>query len=69
MLSHVDTTHGLDVAQHTGLTLLDGSVRLQSAVISFGDTFFATAALTIAAMPLILLLGKSDSSKAAEPAH
>lgn len=45
-------------AQHQALSLLDGSVSLQSAVLSFGDTFRVTAILILCTLPLVLLLGR-----------
>ena len=48
----------LDEAKQKALAMLDGVVNLQSAVLSFGDTFWATAALILASLPLVLLLGK-----------
>jgi DHA2 family multidrug resistance protein len=46
-------------AHARALALLDGAVRQQAAVLSFGDTFWATAALILLSLPLVLLLGKS----------
>ena len=48
----------LDEAKHKALALLDGIVNMQAAVLSFGDTFWATSALLCCALPLVLLLGK-----------
>ncbi|APR82371.1 Inner membrane component of tripartite multidrug resistance system [Minicystis rosea] len=48
-----------DEARARALALLDGSVSLQGMVMSFGDTFWATGALVIGTLPLVLLLGKS----------
>jgi DHA2 family multidrug resistance protein len=45
-------------ARAKALTLLDGSVNIQAAVLSFGDTFWATGVLIVATMPLVLLLGR-----------
>ncbi|MFO0555536.1 MAG: DHA2 family efflux MFS transporter permease subunit [Polyangiaceae bacterium] len=51
---------GMDAnaAHSAALKLLDGSVRAQAAVISFGDTFFATAVLILVSLPLVLLLSR-----------
>lgn len=51
---------GVDLvtAKQQALMLLSGSVRRQAAVMSFGDTFWLTAALVLFSMPLIFLLGK-----------
>jgi DHA2 family multidrug resistance protein len=46
------------LAHAKALALLDGSVSLQAAVMSFGDTFWATGALIVLTLPLVLLLGK-----------
>ena len=45
-------------AHQKALALLDGGVSMQAAVMSFGDTFWATGALIILTLPLVLLLGK-----------
>jgi MFS transporter, DHA2 family, multidrug resistance protein len=51
---------GADVAtaRARALAMLDGSVNVQAAVMSFGDTFWATAILVVVTLPLVLLLGK-----------
>jgi DHA2 family multidrug resistance protein len=56
---------GFDVntAHNIALKALDGMVSVQSAVQSFNDTFWATAVLIVATLPLVLLLGKSASGK------
>jgi DHA2 family multidrug resistance protein len=46
-------------AHARALALLDGAVNQQAAVLSFGDTFWATGALILISLPLVLLLGKS----------
>jgi DHA2 family multidrug resistance protein len=45
-------------AKHRALLMLDGLVNQQAAVLSFGDTFRATAVLIFLTLPLILLLGR-----------
>jgi DHA2 family multidrug resistance protein len=52
--------HGFDYAsaKQRALMMLDGLVSQQAAVLSFGDTFRATAVLIFATLPLIFLLGK-----------
>jgi DHA2 family multidrug resistance protein len=40
------------------LRLLDGGVDAQAAVMSFGDTFWLTAAMFLVTLPLVFLLGK-----------
>lgn len=59
---------GVDAAaaHEIALKSIDGSVRVQAAVMSFNDTFWATGVLFITALPLVLLLGKGG--KAAIPA-
>jgi DHA2 family multidrug resistance protein len=56
-------------AKLQALTLLDGSVNLQAAVMSFGDTFLATAAMIVAALPLLLLLRKPDKGAKVDVGH
>lgn len=46
-------------ARAKALALLDGMVNQQAAVMSFGDTFWATAALIVVFFPLIFILGKA----------
>jgi DHA2 family multidrug resistance protein len=45
-------------SQLKALRLLDGTVDVQAAVMSFGDTFWLTAAMFLLTLPLVLLLGK-----------
>jgi len=45
-------------AHDKAMKLLDGSVNLQAAVMSFADTFWAVGALIVLTLPLVLLLGK-----------
>ena len=49
--------------------LLDAVVSQQSAVMSFGDTFWATAALIVVTLPLVLLLGKPQAGAKVEIGH
>jgi DHA2 family multidrug resistance protein len=57
-------------AKHRALMILDGMVNQQAAVLSFGDTFRATAALIIVTLPLVMLLGKpSRGAKMSADAH
>jgi MFS transporter, DHA2 family, multidrug resistance protein len=53
-------SHGFDpaAAKQRALMMLDGLVNLQASVLSFGDTFRATAVLILLTLPLIFLLGK-----------
>ena len=48
----------LSLAREKALGILDGSVEVQAAVMSFGDTFFATGCLLVVTAPLVFLLGK-----------
>lgn len=46
-------------AAHDGaVKMLDGALRLQAAVMSYGDTFVLVGAFVLVSLPLILLLGK-----------
>ncbi len=58
---------GLDLAsaKQRAILSLSGIVNQQAAVLSFGDTFRATAALIFCTLPLIFLLGKPG--RGAEP--
>lgn len=50
---------GMDpvTAKQQALFMLDGSVRMQSSVIAFGDTFVCTAVVILCTLPLVFLLG------------
>jgi DHA2 family multidrug resistance protein len=56
-------------AKQTALALLDGSARLQSAVLAFNDTFFITAVMVLVTIPVILFLGKPQAGARAADAH
>jgi len=56
-------------AHEKALTILDGSVNLQAVVMSFGDTFYATAALLLVSLPLVFLLGKADKGAGVQMGH
>jgi DHA2 family multidrug resistance protein len=45
-------------AQKHALAVLDGTITREAAVMSFSDTFWATAVLILVFLPLIALLGK-----------
>ncbi|HEX4446315.1 MAG TPA: DHA2 family efflux MFS transporter permease subunit [Polyangiaceae bacterium] len=62
---------GIDLAtaKQTALRMLDGMVNMQAAVLSFGDTFRATAVLIFATLPLIFLLGKPTSKMDVSGGH
>jgi DHA2 family multidrug resistance protein len=55
---------GVGEARAQALRLLDGSVRVQASVMSFADTFWATAILVVGVLPLVFLLGKPDRGAA-----
>jgi DHA2 family multidrug resistance protein len=59
----------LELAKQKALALLDGVVNIQSAVLSFGDTFWATSALILVALPLVFLLGRPAAGASAMPSH
>jgi DHA2 family multidrug resistance protein len=53
-----------DDARQKALALLDHSIDLQALVMSFGDTFTATALLIVVCLPLVSLLGKGGTGPA-----
>lgn len=57
------------LARQRALALLDQSVNLQSAIVAFNDTFWATAVLILLSLPLVLLLGKVERSAKVEVGH
>jgi len=59
----------LELAKQKALALLDGVISIQAAVLSFGDTFWATSALILVALPLVFLLGRPPKGSSAMPAH
>jgi DHA2 family multidrug resistance protein len=62
LLSRAFLANGFDAlsARQKALGVLDGIVNQQASVLSFGDTFWATAVLIFCSLPLILLLGKAS---------
>ncbi|HKA89353.1 MAG TPA: DHA2 family efflux MFS transporter permease subunit [Haliangiales bacterium] len=56
-------------AHQMALGLLDRTVQAQSAVMSFGDTFLATAALVLCFLPLVLVLGRAAKGAAVAGGH
>jgi DHA2 family multidrug resistance protein len=56
-------------AHDKALALLDGAVNQQAAIMSFADTFWATALLVVVSLPLVFLLGKAAKGKAVPAAH
>ncbi|WP_394826378.1 DHA2 family efflux MFS transporter permease subunit [Pendulispora albinea] len=59
----------LEEARQKALGLLDATVNKQAAVLSFSDTFWATAALLVVFLPLILLLGKPPKGAKVSAGH
>jgi DHA2 family multidrug resistance protein len=56
-------------ARQKALAVLDGLVNQQASVLSFGDTFFATAMLIVCSLPLVMLLGKAAKGQKVESGH
>lgn len=56
-------------AHAQALTILSGSVQKQAAILAFADTFWATAALIVCTLPLVLLLGKPQAGAKADAGH
>ena len=59
----------LQDARDRALSLLDGVVNQQAAVLSFADTFWAVSALILVCLPLIVLLGKPAAGVKVEMGH
>jgi DHA2 family multidrug resistance protein len=70
-LEHTFTSRGFSAADaHVrALALLDGTVQRQASVLSFNDTFWITAILVLAFLPLVFLLGKPQRTSAATDVH
>jgi DHA2 family multidrug resistance protein len=66
LMSHALAGKGMatGAAHAAALKMMDGSVRLQAMIIAFGDTFWATGALVVCGLPLVLLLGKPEKGAA-----
>lgn len=56
-------------AHDKALALLDRVVQQQASVLSFADTFWATAALVLATLPLLFLLGKPGAGAKVDAGH
>jgi DHA2 family multidrug resistance protein len=71
MMTASFTAKGMNpVAAHdAAIRMMDGGVRLQAAVMSYGDTFLAVGAFVLVSMPLILLLGKPKGKMGPGGAH
>jgi DHA2 family multidrug resistance protein len=59
----------LEEAQRRALSVLDHSVSTQAMVMSFADTFSATAILIAVFLPLVFLLGKGQKAAPAAASH
>jgi DHA2 family multidrug resistance protein len=71
LMSAAFASHGFDpiTSRQKAAGALDGLVNLQAAVLSFGDTFWATAVLVVAILPLVMLLGKPEKGVKVEAGH
>ena len=56
-------------ARQKALGVLDVLVNKQASILSFGDTFWATAMLIVCSLPLVLLLGKAAQGQKVEAGH
>src|SRR5262249_12438206 len=68
-LSASDPRFAQRPASVKSLAALDGSVTLQSAVMSFGDTFLVIGAFIVLTLPLVLLLGRPPKGQSVAGAH
>ncbi|HEY0254782.1 MAG TPA: MFS transporter, partial [Kofleriaceae bacterium] len=59
---------GPDATAHAH-KLLDSTVAVQSAVLSFGDTFWATSVLIACTVPLVFLLGRPAKNVKIDAGH
>lgn len=56
-------------APQKAIALLDGMVSKQASVLSFADTFWATGAIVLVCLPLVLLLGKPQTAATVDAGH
>jgi DHA2 family multidrug resistance protein len=56
-------------ARQKAIALLDAAVNQQASILSFGDTFRATATLIVCSLPLVLLLGKASKGQKVDAGH
>ncbi len=56
-------------AQHQALAALNGIVNREALVMSFNDTFFATGAIIVVFLPLVLLLGNAEKGAKIDAGH
>ncbi len=59
----------LPVAREQAMGVLDGAVRLQASVLSFGDMFHIVSIMFVCSIPLLLLLGNGRGAKPAPDSH
>lgn len=71
MLTRAMIAKGADpvAAGKQALAMLDGTVRLQSSIMGFNDTFFITASLIVVTLPLVFLLGKPAAGAKVDAGH
>jgi DHA2 family multidrug resistance protein len=71
LLGGTFTGRGFDpvTARVKALGVLDGIVNQQASILSFGDTFWATAVLIVSSLPLVLLLGKAARGAKVDAGH
>lgn len=64
-------SRGMDAvtAQNQALKVLDQTVNLQAAILSFEDIFWVVGMAFLASLPLLLFLGKSGKGSKAPAAH
>lgn len=67
ILTQAMVAKGSDVveAKKRALMMLDGTVSVQAAVLSFADMFWITAMVFVFTMPMLFLLGKGNRNMAA----
>jgi len=71
MMSNAFQARGMtpELAHDGAVKMLDGSLRMQAAVMSYGDTFVLVGAFVLVSLPLILLLGKGGKMGGGAGAH
>jgi multidrug efflux pump subunit AcrA (membrane-fusion protein) len=67
--SLVEQGQDLETARRAALALLDRTLNLQASVMSFSDTFLATGAVLLVALPLVFLLGKPPAGAKVSMGH
>jgi MFS transporter, DHA2 family, multidrug resistance protein len=59
----------LPTAKAKAIIALNGATTTQASVMSFNDTFYATAVLLLVTLPLVFLLGKGQAGKPVDAGH